>query len=506
MSISITIKAIPRAEQATPRPAAAWMIASPHPEDWLHEILKWKLPQSPLVYSIRLYPIPRSISDLRITGALVTLPKEIAPQQRPFAAPFAHLGHRIYLPADSDISPALLDNELEQLNRYDLLLLHPSLGTIGFDAQDSRSVQDLFPSFTRLEMDWETAFPGLSSVKKIQSISLVLPPNILQSPQESSDPSSGGGPNPTRIPSSPKVHPPSPASKPPKWLPSRLSSWLQSIKPQGQSPTDKRDESIQKLLDQLQSDPDEALKKAISLGMSSANRGVAPPGGSLTPRNVNFDIRQLGGGGLADFWDLKPQQAAQLRQHYIRLASRERSLGRHRRAAYIYASLLGDLNNAALMLQEGHFYQEAARLYKDLLSDPLRAADCFEKAGLFSEAIAIYQEMKLWEKLAQLHEKMGQPELARQALYSWVAQLRNVGDLLLAADVLFDRLHVPDEALHLLESAWPHHRQAWLSVTRALQWRATHGELDEAASSLKDEWGAKVYPEHTLASFISVLG
>jgi hypothetical protein len=144
MSFSLPIGVAPRSEKEQDRPAAAWMILSPNPEHWLKEMLNWQLPKTPKLESVRIYPIPLSATDLAITAAFVKLPQELTPKERPLAIPYSHLGHRIYIPSDSDVFPALREDELQQLNRFDLLVLHPSLGPIGFDIGDSRGIIDLF--------------------------------------------------------------------------------------------------------------------------------------------------------------------------------------------------------------------------------------------------------------------------------------------------------------------------------------------------------------------------
>ena len=71
----------------------------------------------------------------------------------------------------------------------------------------------------------------------------------------------------------------------------------------------------------------------------------------------------MGGGGPVDFWMMSPEYSQRLATIYRELANREISLGRHRRAAYILAELLGDLSAAAATLADGGHFREAAVLY-----------------------------------------------------------------------------------------------------------------------------------------------
>ena len=85
---------------------------------------------------------------------------------------------------------------------------------------------------------------------------------------------------------------------------------------------------------------------------------------------------------------------SQLRAKYMELAGREMRLGRYRRAAYIYAHLLGDLTNAAAALIAGKHWREAAVLYRDRLKRPEMAAKCLEQGGLWAEAIEFYEQLE----------------------------------------------------------------------------------------------------------------
>src|SRR5262249_48218382 len=151
---------------------------------------------------------------------------------------------------------------------------------------------------------------------------------------------------------------------------------------------------------------------------------------------TDFNFFNLGGGGPVDYWDIGDQYRARLQAKYRELANREIALGRHRRAAYIFAELLGDLRAAAATLADGRLYRGAAALYDQRLKDSLAAARCLEQGGLLSEAIVFYQGMGHHEKVAELYEKLQQPDFAAQAYRRAVGAKLDCADYLAAAQIL----------------------------------------------------------------------
>lgn len=93
----------------------------------------------------------------------------------------------------------------------------------------------------------------------------------------------------------------------------------------------------------------------------------------------------LRGGRPGDVWQTPWEIHQRLVERYRQAANRELLLGRHRRAAYIFANLLGDFASAANALQQGRFYREAAILYRERLNNLAAAAKCLEAGGLIDQ-------------------------------------------------------------------------------------------------------------------------
>lgn len=237
-----------------------------------------------------------------------------------------------------------------------------------------------------------------------------------------------------------------------------------------------RHRELRRLLHLLAEQPDEGLKFALPLA-GDAPRGFAPPGTRLTSRNLDFSLAGAGG-GAADVWDVDDRYRVQLMARYRELANREIALGRHRRAAYIFASLLGDWHAAAQTLADGGCFREAATIYDQHLKNSRAAAACLERGGLLSEAIVIYAGCDEFEKCGELHERLDQGDLAEQAFRRAVDQHRERSDFLSAARLLEQRLRAPDEAFDVLVLGWPDSAQASACLRESfalLARRADHG-------------------------------
>ena len=252
-----------------------------------------------------------------------------------------------------------------------------------------------------------------------------------------------------------------------------------------------RNREIDRLINLLKKDPDIGLKFALSMGGGNeGHRGTANPSNALGARDVGFDLNRLFGGRPADRWDIRRDQQQTLIQQYRELAAREIRLGRHRRAAYIYAELLGDLVSAAGALESGHHYREAAVIWRDKLKRPLEAARCLERAGFLDQAANLYIETGNFEKAAEIYVRLGRPDEAEQLLRNWVESLLSRGDYLAASRILLDKLNDIDGALQALFLGWPSSPMALECLKQSFQSLGTNARHEQALSlvaKLKDQ-------------------
>jgi len=485
------------------REVRAWYIPGSNPADWLDEVTRWDVPHA----TVRLLPVPRSPSDRQPMGAVVTLKDAMPCDVSQRCVPFGRIGDQLFLPVDGWLEPDVSDAELRGLLPEGYTYVwHPASGLIAFEPSDVLRISDLLTVQSASSCRWDRAQPGVAISRRLVSLAPEATLTIETILEEGQDDIGSEKDLLPDLPPSPKEPESGPfssvsrhgkrvlasmvrwftrrvpaTSNEPTWI-NRLEQWAEKHLANFCSQLNAaRHREILRLLHLLQTDPDRGLRYALPLG-GDAHRGLASPAGRLAERDVNFNLRRLGGGQSADHWDLSADYHYQLTVRYRELANREMHLGRYRRAAYIFAELLADYDAAAGALVEGRHWREAAVLYRQRLNRPMDAARCLEQGGLWTEAIALYDELGEFEKAGDLHVKLGQPDDARKQYRKAVARHRSGGDLLSAARLLEEKLDAVDEAIDVLTLGWPDSRQAAQCVRGVFRMFARHGRHDTSAA------------------------
>jgi tetratricopeptide (TPR) repeat protein len=465
--------------------AAAWLVPGDDVALWIEEWLRWNLPQA----NWRIAILPG-------WGVLTIVPAGQTPAVPPRAVPLGRIGSRWFLPLHAELLPAATAEELEALLPADFaaVVFHPARGLLAIEATQLRSVHELLDAPPFCAQDWTAAEPGEALNDRLLSVQPSSLPSLAQILQSGRDDIGSQGPQLWELPPRPnepgnglldraqrglsqsflqaigglaKLLGSSNASSPsksrsgmnsrgasPGWLGS-LADWAaQKMNAIAQQIDDQRHREINRLMHLLQNNPDEGLKFAIPFSNGGEHRGLAPPRGSLGARDVNFNLNRLGGGGPADVWNLSQKHQLELSKRYRELANRELQLGRQRRAAYIFAELLGDFDAAASALQAGEHWREAAVLYRDRLNRPRQAADCLERGGMLHEAIAIFEPLHEYEKIGDLYARLEQPDDAIAAWRKAAIHCEGNRDYFKAAKILEEKMAVPDEAEQALTRCW----------------------------------------------------
>ena len=508
---------------APPRKTAAWFLAGGDPARWLEELARWGVP----LEEMRCQVVPRGPGENGVGGLLVIPPAGSAQPADARALALGVIGEKLFLPVDAEFFPPVADAETASLSRAAAALFHPGLGLVEFAAADARGVWDLLARPELAEADWNAAQAGAALSSRLAGVVLPALPGM---DEIFGDAQKDIGAQPMgKLPPRPREPSASAGGKMgralTKWgaeavakalskLPSKSGSrtWVDNVldwaaaklTSVSQEVEELRNRELLRLMHLLESDPDRGLRHALPLGGDPA-RGRTAPGAQLGPRDVNFNLRNLGGGRPADPWNMSWEMRQKLTARYRELALHEQQLGRFRRAAYIHAQLLGDLGAAAAVLREGRLFAEAAVLYRDHLRQPGAAAECFTEAALFAEAIAIYEKAGSWLELGDLHRRLGDEEAAAAAYWRVIEAKLAAFDFIAAAGLLEDRLQAPDEALALLGRGWPGAAQGAQCLAAEFALLARLGRYEVAAARLGG-LRAERTPEGKIIALGEVLG
>lgn len=467
------------------------------PEQWFREMNHWQI-------SLQLlsgYLVPEQKGSVKPAGMLVIFEKEIPAKDR-IMQPYGKLDNNLFIPVNTILTPSLTDKEARDLMIWHRQILHPGIGFIGFDEQDKVRLADLIAVPEQRVRSWEQAHPGLPPMARLTHIGVTMPPEqpltaMLNGGEDTLPLSALPGAKPRTnvfmnildiiakivlmvmafllhiislitlgilriIMSIFGIKPgvisagagtgrsygkSSGSGRPFRRLGKWVSEKLENLQ-------ERRESELTRLLKMFEKDPDEALKYAIPVAQNNAGRGKAPESGSLSKRHTNFNMGTLFGSSPVDTWQAGPHYSMTLTRKYQEQAEKALKAGDYRKAAYIYAHLLGDLAKAAAVLEKGQFYHEAAALYKDHLKQPLEAARCLERGGLLSEAVKIYKSLEMFEKTGDLYRQLSQHQAADQYFRLAADQAIAKNDYPEAARLYYEKCGHPGDAQQVLLKGW----------------------------------------------------
>lgn len=490
-----------------PRPAAAVLMPGTDVSEWLKQLGA----SGADLDALQLLPVSPRTGECGEAGVLIPLAMDTLNRIDQRFPRYACISQRLFIPADSEISPPISEIEWQEMLPADdsFFVWHPRIGLVRIESDQRLQLSDFCLPPQRVEVNWGLAQSGSALNRRLLSLQAESRPQkvdelIREGNEEIGSQSDQLGTLP-RSPREPSrfnwpmlaAAPLLPVALIAGWVSgliprgpngsefmTRIVSWLDRVASKLPHLMQEREREIQRLLDKIKNDPDEGLKYALPLS-DVEGRGQADSGSRLAQRNVDFKLGSSGG-GLGDSWQIGAALQFQLRASYQEAALRETRLGRYRRAAYIYASLLGDHQAAAAVLEQGHFYHEAAAVYHEKLKRPNDAARCFERGGLLQDAIEVYQELKQHIKVGELYERLQCAEEARAAFLRACDERMLANDRLGAATLLEQRLHDTESALGVLEMGWPDSLQAQQCLERFFAMTSTLGLRDRALQKIQE--------------------
>ncbi|MDR6560785.1 hypothetical protein J2Y60_000854 [Arcicella sp. BE140] len=291
-----------------------------------------------------------------------------------------------------------------------------------------------------------------------------------------------------------------------KWLTSLFSKKQDAIAEEMKldlEDLEKRNEEyLDKLLEMLKNNPEEALKYAIPLDDGTSRGDDAISAANFSKQwsslllNGNQESNIKGGGVL-----FNNDHYEKLQREYFETAQRLIAKKEYHKAAFIFIKLLKNNYQAAKTLEDGGLYQEAAAIYLKYVKNKNQAAICYEKGNMIHEAIALYKELNLNEKAGDLYISINRQKEAFMLYQKVVDEYSNNYQYIKASLIYKNKMFDVESSQALLFRGWINNRDAF---------NCLNNYLNNLENDTK-RWQAlvKVYKEtvstHNEESFLNIL-
>jgi hypothetical protein len=460
------------------QPIKAVFLRGKNVKEWLLQIDSWNINLA----DIECFVMPSSIQNIEAAGLFVLFKQADAAKHLLLLDAYTCIDDKLFIPVGSMLNMQVSKEETNSLFPWYVQVFHPTIGLVGFEKENKLDLEDLLYYPNAIDKDWTFANAGLLPAPAFSRIEVVQPTaeQLMESikeeigqkplgdiPKDESNKTSaldnaidkvkyglfkGISSSITTITkllpeSSGSSNSSGPANE---GLLQQLQNWLLQNMDQLEK---KRNDEISRLLNLFNENTDEALQYAIPLNSPYLNRGSQTLSSKLSRRNTGFNLRGLGGGNVVDGWDLGARYQ-DLRTKYMNAAQKAIDQKDFKKAAYVYAHLLGDYHNAANVLMQGNMHRDAAALYKDHLKNIPAAAECLEKGGLYHEAIELYKQLDKTEKVGDLYKTMQQDDKAGTYYEQHVQKQLTNNDYLDASRVINEKMQQEERAEQVLLDGW----------------------------------------------------
>lgn len=389
------------------------------------------------------------------------------------------LTENLYLPADAELTPALLEDESSGLARTHGLVFLPGDRALAFDPRAPMASTRLLSSSRIPPRAWRPLPRRAPLAARIEEIVLDRPEDTPESivdnpgdgrpigdepiaPEDSGSTANLLGKASLRV------------GKGVSWLGKALNS--QKLAALGANFIERAARLAPKLSEDLlgrqsaalrnllrefrEGDVERALRRALPLGEPDDSRAATPHAGDQLPeRAFAYGLDDLlsgpprGGGNHV--WLGTGDLMAELTREYRKAAEDALRRGDYRRAAVIHGKLLRDYRSAAQALIRGGLHHDAAVLLLHKLDDRRGAAREFEAAGDLDRAVQLYRQVNDHESAADLLQRIGEDEQALAEYTSAANDLCiNTTGYLAAGRLLLDKARRPDLALERFLAGW----------------------------------------------------
>ena len=425
----------------------------------------------------------------RVRSGFVLVPPEGTHRTIPGTIRLRRIAGDLFTPADADLMPRLLPDEIASLTQDRGLVVLTGGGVLAFDPARPLRIEHWLAPVRVRRSDWEPFPPRPDRADRLIVIERPAGPvaaiEILEAgrPDDANPLPGAGESGPGRVPED--ARPGSGSASPLGRLAAgaqlgagRFLAWIaRTARAPGLARfgadlarramervprlTEKvlgaQEAALREVLRQLQSgDVEKALRRAPVAVPDPSVPSRIGSGADLGTRDPRYSLRDLigfgGGPGVAwlgggDVW-------ARLADAYRRLAREAVDRGDYHRAAYLHGVLLRDLRSAANVLMAGGFYRDAAILFRDRLRDEAAAAAAFEKAGDYDEAVRLYERLGWYEPAGDLLRRIGDEDRAADYFQRAAVALHERGRPLAAGDLIRSKLGDTEAATGYYHLGW----------------------------------------------------
>lgn len=448
-------------------------------------------------------PLPPIFS---VAGGFLLLTEERPVTLPPRTLRLRRLSENCFLPVDADLVPALYPEEAADMCRQRGLVFLPGSQCLAFQPDKPLSAV-AFLSFSVLKREDYRPFPvGPELAKHLTVITRVVPEIT---PDDIFD-AGKTGIGEELPPRPPKVGPIKTTLGiltlglgkgvlatgavlgvgALAWLGAKLIGAAVAAVPRlSEALLGKQEAALRELLRKFrEGKTDEALKNALP--MNAGAGGNLHASDQLPTHDINWSLSALAGSGqMGSIWVGGQDLQRDLINEYRKAAQAALAQGDHRRAAFIYAKLLGELHTAADILAKGGLHRDAAIVYRDLLNEPRWAAREFEAAGEMDEALRLYLQIGDHEQAGDLLRRKGEEELAVEEYH--VAARKIVDeqrDYLKAGDLLLRKTGRADLAGAYFAIGWRNRGDSINGVNNAVPCSIRLAEIYAFGDPLDSLW------------------
>lgn len=420
-------------------PIKGLLIKNPSVVLWVKSIQELQLPLS----SIQVYPIPDDKVNT-IWGCLIVFQSTI---ERNFTSRHELcqlVSTNLFIPERSVVSPAMSEKEIQKLFSSGVHIIHPEFGLV--ELSEPIDFHELLITPVERPIQITRPHDGIFIPKEIRSFQVQSTPqqdvlknleeNIFPKHEKMKDESltvwektklgfyrfiftakqeaekTISSSQETSLGEKLKMFFDRIFKSGPKW--SQLQQDFEDLEGRNQK-------EIDKLMNLLKNNPEEALKYAIPLDGDGITRGGAAARFDLSKRWTDFSLFKNNGNGTNGSINLGDHFHT-LHNQYQATALELVQKKDYHKAAFVYMKLLKNYSQAAEALELGEYYQEAATIYLKHGHNKLKAAQCYEKGNFITEAIDLYKTLNDNEKVGDLYMRISNQ---RQAMVYYEKVVEN---------------------------------------------------------------------------------